>query len=105
MGEAKFTPGPWRHANSGNFGNIVEGPSGKKLYAGDSGYRAVATVQACCASEYADEQEANAAANIALVAAAPEMYDALVEITRCSSIDEHWLAPVRAALRKARGEV
>jgi hypothetical protein len=71
------TPGPWRHSKKGNFGNLVEGPTGVSQYEGDDGFRAVATVQACTASPRASVLDANQAANIALVAAAPDLLEAL----------------------------
>lgn len=77
MSEAKHTPGPWRHDTSGNLGNVVAGPSGKQLYEGDNGYRAVAIVQACTSSNLYSEEEANQQANINLIAAAPDLLAAL----------------------------
>lgn len=72
---ANHTPGPWRYATAGNMANCVEGPSGRSLYDGDDGYRNVAMVQSCCASTMHADEDANCAANIALISLAPELYE------------------------------
>ena len=52
--------------------NIIEGQTGlSPRYVGDDGWRPLASYQSCCASEFADEQEANAQANARLIALAP----------------------------------
>ncbi len=77
MSETKFTPGPWRICTDGNIANCVDGPSGQKFYERDDGFRAVATVEACTDTRNHHERAANMHANMALIAAAPELYAAL----------------------------
>lgn len=80
--QAQHTPGPWRYATTGNIGNCVEADSGKRMYDLDNGYRTVALVQHCCASDNFFEQEANQAANILLIAAAPMLHAVLMGIVQ-----------------------
>lgn len=94
MSEQKWTPGPWEafHSTSGNF--TVAGP----VRGGDG--------------PYLDGSDANAF----LIAAAPELYEALEGLAAAASIQvgaaggalDHVFAVhlrgARAALAKARGE-
>ena len=108
----QWTPGPWRIGTSGSMANIIEGQSGRKLNDLDDGFRTVAMFQACCASDHFIDKEVNAKANGFLIAAAPDLYDALSairdkvanEIKRGGGIfaDSELLA-IDAALAKARG--
>ena len=112
MSETRFTPGPWVFSKS-NFLNCIEADSGKRLYDADDGMRAVAMVQACCASEKFADQEANRLANMQLVTAAPDLYAAvllMVEYLRKDMEAEprapgHMLGEIHVALKKARGEL
>ena len=97
------TPGPWRIAEGGNLGNSVEGDSGKRHYDGDDGYRTVAMYQSCCSSERWADQEANARANAHLIAAAPDMLEALRAIDANSASGSSVGRIARAAIAKARG--
>jgi hypothetical protein len=73
-----FTPGPWRHDTKSNIGNMIVGPVGKPpQYEGDDGYRSICLVQHCCPSNLAADEAANQAANIRLIAAAPDLLAAL----------------------------
>jgi hypothetical protein len=116
---SKHTPGPWRFATKSNFGNLIEADSGKRggIGAGllDEGYRTVAMYQACCASERYDDQEENRLANGHLIAAAPELLEALqiawlwIDNWEPAFVsDEEWTEVagplIRAALAKATGE-
>jgi dienelactone hydrolase len=113
MGEAKFTPGPWRFGK-GNIGNLIEGPSGKTAYEGDDGFRGVACVQSCGSFDKHDEDEANRLANMALISAAPDLYEALKTFAdHFGPLDDNPMlhpdarkcyALARSALAKARGE-
>jgi hypothetical protein len=82
-----FTPGPWRHSKHSNIGNLIEGPSGQNLFEGDDGYRSICTVGSCTSSTRYDDKEANQAANIRLIAAAPDMLKALQEVYEFMKLD------------------
>jgi hypothetical protein len=107
----KPTPGPWRIRTNGNIGNAVEAECGLRspLFA-DNGFRTVATFQSCCASDRYDEQEANALANARLIAAAPELLEALQGIIEIGKRDlsnpkyDGFFTTARAAIARATGE-
>jgi len=108
---AEHTKGPWRHATKSNLGNLIEGPTGTGCYDGDDGYRTVCTVQACGAFGGRSEKASkNLAANISLISAAPDMYEALEELRGFVAASNDWrpdsplARKVRAALAKASGE-
>jgi hypothetical protein len=104
--DTKHTPGPWRRSG-GNIGNLVEGPSGKRLFEGDDGYRGVATVQPCIDSDKFNEQDANLEANIAVVIAAPDMLQALIAVRDAFTSPTRWgdmadaMDPVLTVIAKA----
>lgn len=95
MNETKFTPGPWLFS-SYKSGNSVIVIDGKEFD--------VATVN-----------YPNRDANAHLIAAAPELYEALEglladiteyqEINNLGGQNNHWQVKAKAALAKARGEV
>lgn len=97
-----FTKGPWRLAEKSNFSNLIEADSGKSSVFGNiniGSWRAVATYQACCDGNYLDEQE-NQRANGRLIAAAPDLYEALQAMLEFPNAGpSHDMA--RAALSKA----
>lgn len=114
----QWTPGPWRIGTSGSMANIIEGQSGRKLNDLDDGFRAVAMFQACCASDHFIDKEVNAKANGFLIAAAPDLYEALAAAVATIERDrllwssfpqqrkDDWelmLSEMKAALKKARG--
>lgn len=97
MSETKFTPGPWR--------------AGKSIY--QSQARVVAEKGGRVADVFAYEED-QAHANAALIAAAPEMFEALAEAVEkygksggpwnVPSEPGSWIAKAKEALKKARGE-
>lgn len=113
--DGSFTPGPWRIATTGNFGNVIEADSGKRSHEFDNGYRTVAMFQACTSARRHDEEQANALANGRLIAAAPDMFDALhaardtirqlYSMRGCEAEGEfeEWVDFIDAALSKATG--
>ena len=100
---AKPTPGPWQ-AGRPDMSTIVDGIASKWIYAGDQ-YVAIASgrIQGVW-----DEVMANAR----LIAAAPDMYEALEELLGPYDLTESGarkrydaaIEKARAALAKARGE-
>lgn len=100
-----YTPGPWR-LSQGNIGNAIEADSGRQLYEGDTGFRTVAMFQACTSAERFTDQEANRLANGMLIAAAPELLEALQS---CAGVLSHHgiasatLQRALAAIAKATG--
>ncbi len=88
-GVARFTPGPWeveRHdQDDGSIEYEIWNHSAEH-------YTRIATV-----SDKNDD--ANARCNAHVMAAAPELYAAIL-----NSDDAHWTPAMRAALAKARGE-
>ena len=101
--ETKFTPGPWR-ASLDDFGDYAIQPAGQEL--------AVAAVVNGDARGLLGEASEHAA-NAHLIAAAPEMYEALQAIDWSAVllwrdrgdevVSEEAIKAVRAALAKAEG--
>ena len=98
--ESKFTPGPW--GLDAGFESSKPGDFDEYWQVHDG-----ADAIACSANCYAENREGNAK----LIAAAPDLYEALSDIV--SSLVIHDLGPIyltkeiiiaRAALAKARGE-
>lgn len=73
---AKYTPKPWRKYTECNIGSTIAGPSGKKSYDGDEGWRIVASYQACGDFQTYAEEEANAEANGNLICAVHDLLEA-----------------------------
>lgn len=94
--ETKFTPGPWRIDGPDCFGDF------NILHDGDS----LAVAAVVSNMRYADE----IAGNAHLIAAAPELYAALADMTELlervgdSRKDAPFIDAANAALAKARGE-
>lgn len=110
MSERKWTPGPWMATNNpgdwGLAGAWAIAPSGANPYDWDQCISQVEYVTPYCAGASRAEIAAadRAAANARLIAAAPDLYEALADIH--SKLDPN-LAEYEAAdkaLAKARGE-
>jgi hypothetical protein len=95
MKETKFTPGPWEwDGNVWDYEYYNEAP----WLEGKDG-RVVLSGQIRCSTE----------ANAHLIAAAPELYDAVKELLYALQDDENWRTSgvyedAESALAKARGE-
>ena len=100
---SKYTKGPWEVART-DAGIIVRTESAKKTRAGASRYAAIGGFD-----RSDPEQLAEALANARLIAAAPELLEALEEIVSAADGDG-WsqldadLRKARAAIAKAKGE-
>lgn len=99
-----FTPGPWNQEKTGDGKRICIGLG---LFDGPNGY----DVAEVYCDDVTEETIQEAYANANLIAAAPDLYEALSDIV--SSLVIHDLGPIyltkeiiiaRAALAKARGE-
>lgn len=99
----KHTPGPWRLKAGRNIGNTIEGYSGRRGFEGDDGYRTVALYQSCEPTGLRAEEVVNATANARLIAAAPEMLEALQEIV--AAADGDWWEQLDATLEKSRAAI
>lgn len=112
-----YTPGPWRLKTTGNMGNCIEALAG--TWEGEPRYAHVASYQYCLPAEISNYnvQEANAIANGRLIAAAPELLEALEKFVEdytemvnsgdCGFWDpenEDKVKAARAAIKKAKGE-
>jgi len=101
MSETKWTPGPWK---VNKYGSIGAGPLGHMPVVG--------YVEPFYGE---DKRDGDSSANASLIAAAPELYEALTNLTRfCAAYrairedkSEHLarvISAARAAIAKARGE-
>jgi len=98
------TPGPWRRKVGGNLGNAIEAFSGKHIYDNDDGFRTVAMFQSCEATGFAAQEDANAAANGRLIAAAPDGYALAVAVAaRFADTDAPLGQMARDLLAKVNG--
>jgi hypothetical protein len=98
--EARYTNGPWyvNWAGSGKGGQLVYDEC--YVYAPGTGVDDVAI-----ASDIVDPLTSNpSAANARLIAAAPDMLDALLDALAGHNDPELFLPQVRAAIAKATGE-
>lgn len=86
---AKHTPGPWEA-----IGNLVRSPAAKELGSG--------VMLAECADRWFQKVNSDEAkANARLIAAAPELLEALNDLLEQSGIDGLWADKARAAIAKA----
>lgn len=122
MSERKWTPGPWMATNNpgdwGLAGAWAIAPSGANPYDWDQCISQVEYVTPYCAGASRAEIAAahRAAANAHLIAAAPDLYEALEQArgtilelinarnSEAEGSDEDWVGGINAALAKARGE-
>lgn len=114
MGEARFTPGPWELVNGGDIFGPLGGDSGDGVKADDNDGWQIAEVGHYPAFVGGEETELGAEcrrANAHLVAAAPELYEALEALLEdgvwagCDWIPSDGAKQkAEQALSKARGE-
>ena len=76
MSETKFTPGPWKAGKNPCMTTILDGHEGKAIYPKESSYH---IAWANAENSNGDLDIETALANAALIAAAPELYDALFD--------------------------
>ena len=109
MSETKFTPRPWFRYAQDLEEHEGRGPwiYGGKSRVGEPGCKLICTVGN---AEHLPPARAEHSANAALIAAAPDLYDALedlrsslIVLTKSSDLAEE-LKQADAALAKARGE-
>lgn len=97
MNKQKFTPGPWRYSKA--LPNLIECREGRKQY-----------LYTVCQLGEGSGWSKNKEANAALIAAAPEMYEALADIAEncgnhgCSETCAEADCKICEILKKARGE-
>jgi len=99
--ENKHTPGPWK---ANEFGGIVYINASFKNYS-----HCIATVHDLCDGKNNDELKAHKPANINIIAAAPDMYEALKvarEMISALTPDfvSHGLTLIEQAIAKAEGK-
>lgn len=92
--QSNWTPGPW-HAGREDMATIVDGYDSKWIYAGNT-YIAVSSGMQVGWDEVM--------ANARLIAAAPELYEALYDLWYENQVPSAYHDRVTAALAKARGE-
>jgi len=103
MSEAKFTKGPWNQESTGDGKRICIGLG---MFDGPNGY----DVAEVYSDDVTEETCVEAQANAHLIAAAPELYEALdglIGVTDRPSAPDYVRDAIRAAhaaLAKARGE-
>lgn len=94
---SKHTKGPWEVVRT-DAGIIVRTESAKKTRAGASRYAAIGGFD-----RSDPEQLAEALANARLIAAAPELLEALKDLLEQTGIDGWWAEKARDAIAKATG--
>ena len=106
MNKTLFTPGPWEAGKNPCMTTILDGYEGKTVYPKESNHH---IAWANAENSDGDLDIETALANAALIAAAPEMYEALK--TACSIMQDGLVCmktckgcPIGKSLRKARGE-
>lgn len=109
--ETKWTPGPWFLSKKGNISNMVVATTGKWEFGDYS--ECICLFQSALGPglHKLKEEEENAKANAHLIAAAPELHEALEDILKLHYCDvftagtwESAMEKSRAVLAKARGE-
>ena len=119
MTETKWTKGPWERMNEGDIFGPLGGDSGDGVFADESDRWQVAVVDRCLAfvdGELVELGKDCMRANAHLIAAAPDLYNALLSAEQSIAIfmgvydhrnesgAGYILTEARAALAKARGE-
>lgn len=107
--ETKWAPGPWYVSSNGNISNTVMAVTGRWEFGDYS--ECVCLFQSALgpgSHKFRDEEE-NAKANAHLIAAAPELYEALEKLEKLARVSEdyffdHAVDRAQKALAKARGE-
>lgn len=84
MSETKHTPGPWRYIGLEIAADFVS----------------IAVMR-----QWSDEVQAELQANACLIAAAPEMLEALRDTVDLELLREDWVHKVQAAIAKAEGKL
>lgn len=109
MSGAAFTPGPWHY---GDEDESVVGVHYVDVHAGEyctASYRCTASVEGPFVDGEFGPLDEETRANARLIAAAPELYEALEALVKEANGFELWqrpygtLEPAMAALAKARG--
>ena len=92
MSEVKHTPGPW----------VIKHGNGKATISGTDGHGAISTVRM---RESKTNNIDELVGNIALIASAPELLAACVELLNCIDPARDWFEArrARAAIAKATG--
>jgi hypothetical protein len=112
---AKHTPGPWTFRKAGRFQGIVYPPHVVHIYADAKGRRCTEFI-ANCESIDIGEDVGEDVANAHLIAAAPELLEALKELIVLMDLQtpihnisgaeiDARVAKAEAAIKKARGEL
>jgi len=111
MSKTKFTPGPWKIVKEGHEGEIISIRDKHRNWIGECNYALVGD-ESMYGHPIITEREA--LANARLIAAAPEMYEALEKIMEIElaiaqeypvyADDSTIYAIAENAIRKARGE-
>ena len=110
--KTKYTQGPWRIGKGNGEGSIFAKSGRMRLESGGT------TLYPVCAVNHAWDEDADEdAANSKLIAAAPELLEALIDLfENCAMVHKHWgagsnlkeadvaIESAKTAIAKAKGE-